>query len=534
MSGSARSCVAIENLAMNKYSRLNRLLVVKSAVLASFLAPLAGIPVVQASQGFMALAIEQAVENPGLLPTNPFYFLKSLRRSTQRALTVNPVKRADLELDILSQKAGELKRLQEVLDGGDENVKAATIPYKESLERLSSSLASVKETSKSPAVDQLLSKLLETGLKHLVLFDGLAKEADGGMRDRLEALDVQMSDVIASALTSLDSEEKLRVRLDQVSSQNSGDLLVEISLVRALGRVEDGLSDDSFARNIISIEKDSLFAGIISKMENREGKQSVPDVFDGISGNVLKTIEVVDEIRERIGDSELKNTLAIVRQRMLDIGKDEKSISKPESSRLIAEVGQLLSVVSSAGQGVKSNSVNTLVAKAKFNLTQADASFASGQYEDAAGQASVALAAAKNAMSYLARADKSALEQEVQGLKNQFDSLLSQAKELGVANDGSALAFVLLMRAEKSLGSVSDLLGNKLNLDKTVSALRDVNLVIERANVALRNLESEINKAASAKRASQPLIQRVMPVDENKERELKKEAIQEVNRAVGN
>lgn len=518
---------------MDKYSRLNRLLVVKSAVLASFLASFAGIPVAHASQGLMALAIEQAVENPGLLPTNPFYFLKSLRRSTQRALTVNPINKADLELDILSQKAGELKRLQEVLDGADENVKAATVPYKESLDNLASNLQAIKDTSKSQAVDQLLSKLLETGLKHLVLFDGLAKDADGGMRDRLEALDAQMAEIIASALTRSDSPEKMHDRLAQIASQSADDLAQEISFVRALSRVEDGLSDASFARNVIFMEKESLFFGIISKMEDREGKQSVPDIFDGISGNVLKTMQVVDEIRERIGDSELKNTLAIVRQRLLDIGKDEKSISKPESEKLIAEVRQLLAI-SSMVQSAKSNSVNTLVAKAKFNLTQADASFAAGQYEDAAGQASVALAAVKNSLSYLARLDRQSLEQEIKDLKNQYDSLSGQAKEMGIANDGSSAVFVLLAQAEKSLGSVSDLLGNKLNLDKTVSALRDVNLTIERANVALKNLEDEINKAASAKRASQPLIQRVLPLDQGKEKELKKEAIDEVNKAIGN
>ncbi len=526
---------------MNKYSRLNRLLAVKTAVLACpavavalFLALLTGVPVAYGAQGLMALAIEQAVENPGLLPTNPFYFLKSFRRSTQRVFTVNPVNKAGLELDILSQKAGELKRLQEVLDGADENVKAATVPYGESLERLKASLQSVKDTSKTQAIDQLLSKLLETGLKHMVLFDGLAKVGDSGMRDRLESLDSQMAEILVSAVTRLDSADKLRDRLAQVADQSNDDLLSQILFLRSLSRVEDELSDDSFARNVILIQKDGLFYSAISKMENREGEQSVADVFDGISGNVLRTIGTVDEIRERIGDSELKNTLAIVRQRLLDVGKDEKSISKPEVSRLMSEASQLVSISSFATAGAKSNSVNSLIAKAKFNAAAAEASFEIGQYEDAAGQASVALASVKNALSYLARLNKSALENEIKNLKNQFDSLSAQAKEMGVSNDASTVSFTLLALAEKSLGSVSDLSGGKLNLDKAVSALRDADLAVERASDALRNLGKEIEKSASAKRASQPLIQRVLPLDENKEKELKKEAIEEVNKAIGN
>ena len=118
---------------------------------------------------------------------------------------------------------------------------------------------------------------------------------------------------------------------------------------------------------------------------------------------------------------------------------------------MVSEVGQLLEIVTSASQGTKSNSVNTLVAKAKFNLTQAESSFAAGQYEDAAGQASVALAAAKNAASHLARLDKSELEQEIGDLEKEYDSLSGRAKELGVANDGSSAVFVLLVQAEKYL-----------------------------------------------------------------------------------
>ncbi len=518
---------------MNKSNRLIRLLAVKSSILALFLAPLAGIPVAQAAQGLMALAIEQAVENPGLLPTNPFYFLKSLRRSTQRALTVNPVKKADLELDILSQKAGELKRLQEVLDGGDENVKAATVPYGESLESLASNLQAIKESGNSPATDKLLSKLLETGIKHLVLFDGLARSADSGMRDRLEAMDSRLSESVASTISRLDSPEKIQSRLSQISAQDD-ELLSELLLLRALSRIEDGLSEDSSARNAFLIKKEHLFFGVIAKMENREGRQSVPDVIDGISGNVLRTIEIIDEVRERLGDSELKNTLSIVRQRLLDIGKDQDAISKPEVSSLMAEVSKLLNVAAQASAGVKSGSVNTLIAKAKFNSAQADSAFQSGQYEDAAGQASVATASANNALSYLARLDKQALDQEVRNLKNVFDVLSSEAKEMGVMNDGSSPALLLLMQAEKSLGSVSDLVSNKLNLDKAVPSLRDAHLGVQRLNISLSDLAREIDKAASMKRASQPLIQRVMPINESKEKELKKEAIEEVNRAVGN
>ena len=42
---------------------------------------------------------------PGILPSNPFYFTKESFRNLRRALTFNPVSRADLELRIVEQNS---------------------------------------------------------------------------------------------------------------------------------------------------------------------------------------------------------------------------------------------------------------------------------------------------------------------------------------------------------------------------------------------------------------------------------------------
>ena len=58
------------------------------------------------------------VENPGMLPTSPFYFLKNLGRTIKRTATFNPIKRANLELEIANQQAAEIAELKEIAPEG--------------------------------------------------------------------------------------------------------------------------------------------------------------------------------------------------------------------------------------------------------------------------------------------------------------------------------------------------------------------------------------------------------------------------------
>lgn len=519
---------------MNKTSLYISLFARKTVVLALFLAVQTNVPVALAAQSASSMAMDQSVENPGLLPTNPFYFLKSFVRNTQRAFTVSPVKRADLELDILSQKAGELKKLEEVLDGSDENLKAATVPYGESVDRLHSILQTLKETSKNQATNQLLSRLLETGINHMMIFDALQSLSDVDMKDRLESLDDRLSGVLANTLERLDSNESLQSRISSSVGNQKGDLINEMMLVRALSRIEDRLSDDADLRSAFLIQKDHMLFNLIANLQSDSNASMAANIFDSLPGNSLRTILLIDELRERVGDSVLKNTLTIVRQRLVDVSKESKSVSKPEAGKMLDEANRLVRVATDRGAGVKSSSATQLISRAKFNATQADASFKIGQYGDAAWQATASIAASRNALSYFARNNRLALEQEVKSLKAVHDSFVRLALENGVSQDSAPQIVLLLAQCEKALSATADLIGDKINLDKTVSAMRDANLLVEKAGVALEDLSRRIEEASAAKRAAKPLIERVLPFNDNSEQEIKKEAIMEVQRAAGN
>ncbi|MHB9019714.1 MAG: DUF5667 domain-containing protein, partial [Minisyncoccota bacterium] len=61
------------------------------------------------------ISADQGGGDPGMLPTNPFYFFKEFGRNIQRVFTFDPVSRVELEVKITNEKAAEAKKIQEII-----------------------------------------------------------------------------------------------------------------------------------------------------------------------------------------------------------------------------------------------------------------------------------------------------------------------------------------------------------------------------------------------------------------------------------
>ena len=116
-------------------------------------------------------AIDLDVESSGLLPTNPFYFLKEFKRSITRFFTFNPISKAELELEIADEKAAEFKKVEEVMPDDKLAIGKALDNYHDSQNRLKQKFEFLKETSQNPNIDNLLEKLADRVVKHEKLFE---------------------------------------------------------------------------------------------------------------------------------------------------------------------------------------------------------------------------------------------------------------------------------------------------------------------------------------------------------------------------
>src|SRR3989344_5959300 len=149
------------------------------------------------------------VEDPGLLPTSRFYFLKNWGRGVQTFFSFGAEKKANLELKIANEKAAELKKVAE--QSSTEATEKALENYRRSQEIVKNRLESLRETSENPNIDRLLGSISERIVLHEKLFDEIQKRHEE-VGETVERVRERVRDTVAKAAEK-DSPEKFKERL---------------------------------------------------------------------------------------------------------------------------------------------------------------------------------------------------------------------------------------------------------------------------------------------------------------------------------
>ena len=512
------------------YSQFTRKLVAVSAFLGLIFAPVLSFAEGQSGDNNGSLVKrlvsdemvrleDLGIENPGLLQSNPFYFIKDFRRSTQRSFLFSSLKRAELELDILNEKAAEIKFLEDINSDNADAFSAALNNYGATLNSLKSNLRNINDTVKNPNVDRLLNNLLDRNLKHNKLFSQLKPESDAATKRKLDSLEDSFAEAAADSLDRFNGSDKFKERISKILESQNGGAFKEWRAAEILSQIEEKVSSNFALREVLLGEKEDLILRTQVKIGLRGLNSVLPAALQLLPGNAPERIKILDEAREYLADQDLKNDFSLVRQLLLDLSAKSRGISKPEAEKLLSQASSAVNALRTQLSESKSLSASALLLRAEFNLKQAQESFKNAQYPSAFGQASIASAAAKNGLNLLYQ--KNNLENEIRSLKSEYDLLAKN----------SPAPFDTLSLAEKSLARISDLASKDPKSEKAVLALREAKVLVFKSEYILNDLLSRIDEVLQAKKASQPLIEKVLPVNQGKESQIKKEAIEELNKS---
>ncbi|MDO8429885.1 MAG: hypothetical protein Q7S73_00785 [bacterium] len=469
------------------------------------------------------------MENPGILQTNPFYFMKNFRWSTQRTFTFNYLKKAELELDIMTQKAAELKRLIEISPNNSEGINSALDAYRGSADNLKSYLKGLKDGNGAGSLEE---KLIDQGIKQIRILNELKNKNDFRADEKLENIQIALSEAVILLAEKVDSPLRLYFKIENILNKQKGGLFRNVVLVEALNYLEEKSSSNA---GIFAALKENLLIDQLAKIDAENLAPVLPGVFSLLPGDLAGRIKVLDELKERVNDMDLKSELNVIRQNLLDLGIKQREIGKLEAMKLISESGRLSGILENKLSSFKkSNLLNTLFSRAKFNLKQAQESFDGNQYGAAFGQASLSFSASQNALSQLARFEnfnnENLLSRDLKNLKGMYDNLIISTNASGLNSNNSSKLFELLVKSEKALAKVSDLQNKNGNLDSIAPALRDAKYLIFKSNQVTNSLLAMLEKSAKEKRAGQSFIERVLPLNQAKEKEIKKEVIDEMEK----
>ncbi len=192
------------------------------------------------------------IQKSSFLPNNPFYFFKDVGRSLQRAITRDPIARAELELNILDERASE------IMNAGNPDEKAmlsAVFGYIESVSRLKERFIELKDISSNPNIDRLIEKSIMRSVKHVEFFEGLKSEYPGLKGDLLSA-SVSIIDASESIPGSFGDQALFKERVLRAIEDIDDSDDREIRAISALNVFSDNISSEEAKLSLSEIKID--------------------------------------------------------------------------------------------------------------------------------------------------------------------------------------------------------------------------------------------------------------------------------------
>ncbi|MBT9168763.1 MAG: hypothetical protein DDT19_02111 [Syntrophomonadaceae bacterium] len=377
------------------------------------IASLTAILPVSAQEAISSVNLE--VENPGILPTSPFYFFKEWKRGINKFFTFNPVKKAELELDEINQRAAEIKKMEEIAPQNIEAINRASSNYQKNAERLKSRLEALKETSQNPNVDKLLDKLVDRSFKHQELFDNLEKKFEARqeiseqkrteLKEKFEANRERINEIMVKVPEKFENIDAFKQRMETMIENRPEGMFKELRAAEMLDRIKEKLPENQQEK--IRELKDKMIEKFENRMEKLNENERMrilsPEAMELLPGNQIRRMEILKEIEGKVSP-EIRKTIENVGEKILEQKIEKREIREEEVKRIIQEVKDL---IIKAEEGAKNisviavetrQSVEKLLERAKIHLSASEKALAENKIGEAFGQASAAVVAAKNAL----------------------------------------------------------------------------------------------------------------------------------------
>ena len=356
-------------------------------------------------------AVEQAesvtladleIEDPGLLPTSPFYFFKEWGRGVQSFFTFNSVAKAELEVKFANEKAAELKVVEEQSPDDEMGIVRALSNFQRAQERVSARLERLRETSENPNIDRLLSKIVEKSVVH----DKLLQEIEIRHKDK-EEIRIRLKDaglaiaLVVNMAAEKDDPEKFVQRLKKTLQETRGGALKDVRAVEILDRIGQNVSEEVRVR--LDVVRDGFKDKARLRIEElaEEGEDKVRAILERTPGDDSRRAVVLEEIRLNISDR-AANALKRAQDAV-----DEKLSNAPDRKEKAAEqirhAGERIEMAQKKIQEIDEVRVviKTLLKQAERHLVSAKEAFEQEQYGVAFGQARAAEVVARNALRIL-------------------------------------------------------------------------------------------------------------------------------------
>lgn len=431
------------------------------------------------------------IANPGLLPTNPFYFVKELGRNIRRTFTFDSVAKAELESQITNEKAAEAKKIQETRPDDTKAINKAIENYQVSQERLKIRLENLKETSQNPNIDNLLVRVTERSVKQEKVFDEIAAKFEGktDVQTAINNAKGKTEESMAAAADK-DTAAGFAAKLEKVLVEEKGSELKHLRSVEIIDRLQEKVSAQS-GESLTRLREDftSKLQTDIENFSQNNSATAVRKVIESIPGDVARRLIIIDEIQGRVS-APVASNLEKMTTEMKDLYVNDSNIkekAEEQFRRSVEITDKVQAQIVAAGSSV-AGEVASRWAEVKSKMEKAKVAYEAQKYGEAFGQAGAAESLARGILSYIESkrsvgADEwTKIVEELSAKIGKYGQLLA---ERGYTAESDARIYRVLEAAKTLLVSTkealakSDFVSVKNNVEKIKDYLTALSGAIE-------------------------------------------------------
>ncbi|MEK7503604.1 MAG: DUF5667 domain-containing protein [Patescibacteria group bacterium] len=269
-------------------------------------------------------AQDLGVSESTILPDSPFYFFKNLGRAIQSAITLNPIKKAELKERFANEKLIELKKMTEKTKN-PEVLKKATENFRKEVESVKNAVDKIKDNaSSSDAVGKFLDKFIQQQTLHQRILQKLETQVSTTTMERIREAREQHLERFGEVMTKLQNKENIQQRLEKNLEEMKGSEFKDFKNLDILKQLEEK-APEAAKEALQRAQENTLkrLQGDVEKM-SPEDQTKFQDYIDKIGGVKERQIEILDSLKTSIRNSpQIIQKLLQIRENVIDQVKDD-------------------------------------------------------------------------------------------------------------------------------------------------------------------------------------------------------------------
>ncbi len=248
-------------------------------------------------------AQDLGIKEPTILPNSWMYFIQEWKRSLKNAFTFDPIKKAELQLRIASERLLETQKLAEKTDN-QQIIEKATEKYNQAVEKIKSAADKIKGTAETnPAIGKFLDKYTQQQILHEKILDKLEGKVATSTFEKIEAAREQHLVKFGEVMQKLEDKEAIKARLENSFQEIKGSALKDIQNLSILQKIASS-SPEEIKQKILEVQQ-SLLQRIQQRVQQMtpQYQDSLERYIENSKIIIDKKLEIINAIQAKLASS---------------------------------------------------------------------------------------------------------------------------------------------------------------------------------------------------------------------------------------